>query len=153
MSHTLKFSFILIFLFIFEEIEAQSTKSETENRRLKYPSAISWYLSGPSGHSSISYDRFLTPHLNAEAGYALVSVHVGLKIHLWGASNRKWTPYLGTVLAYGLFPETNREYLPYFPLGIQFVGDNHLNFSFELAPIQPAFSAWNIVGIKFGYRW
>jgi hypothetical protein len=149
----LKLPFIVLFAFPMLEIHAQQSDDQKQNPRLKYPSGISLYGIGPNAVGSISYDRFLTPHLNAEAGIGFIGIHFGMKAHLWGGSQRKWTPYIGAAVARSLFPAVGVDFLPYFPIGIQFVGDNHFNFAFEIAPLQFEFLAWNLVGVKFGYRW
>jgi hypothetical protein len=149
----LKLSFLALFVFPIQRIHAQKSDGQIQNPRLKYPSGISLYGIGPNAVGSISYDRFLTPHLNTEAGIGFIGIHIGMKVHLWGGSDKKWTPYIGAAVARSLFPAVGVEFLPYFPIGVQFVGDNQFNFAFEVAPIQLEFLSWNLVGIKFGYRW
>ncbi|BDD15673.1 hypothetical protein MATR_24980 [Marivirga tractuosa] len=143
----------MLVVFSTQRIQAQQTESQDQNPRLKDSSGISLYGIGPNAIGSVSYDRFLTPHLNAEAGIGFIGVHIGMKVHLWGGSERNWTPYIGAAVARSLFPAVGLEFLPYFPIGIQFVGANHFNFAFEIAPLQLEFLAWNVVGVKFGYRW
>jgi hypothetical protein len=153
MKQILKLSLIMLVVFSTQRIQAQQTEIQDQNPRLKYSSGISLYGIGPNAIGSVSYDRFLTPHLNAEAGIGFIGVHIGMKVHLWGGSDKKWTPYLGVAVARSLFPAVGVDFLPYLPIGIQFVGDNQFNFSFEVAPFQLEFLSWNLVGIKFGYRW
>jgi hypothetical protein len=153
MKQILKLSLIMLVVFSTQRIQAQHSDRQEQNPRLKYSSGINLYGIGPNAIGSVSYDRFLTPHLNAEAGIGFIGVHIGIKVHLWGGSDKKWTPYMGAAVARSLFPAVGVDFLPYFPIGIQFVGDNQFNFSFEVAPFQLEFLSWNLVGIKFGYRW
>ncbi|WKV12265.1 hypothetical protein [Marivirga harenae] len=153
MSPILKNTFILFLLLLVEKVQAQKQDISTLNNREKFPSGLSLYAIGPNAVCSISYDRFLTYHLQAEAGIGFIGAHAGLKAHLLGGSARKWTPYVGVSIARSLFQTIGMEYLPYFPIGVQFAGDNRFNFAFEVAPLQLEFYAWNLVGIKFGYRW
>ncbi len=108
---------------------------------------------GPNVVGSVSYDYFLNSNLNAEAGIGFIGIHAGLKVHLWGGSaGKSWTPYFGAAITRSLFPSVGVDYLPYFPIGLHFAGKNRLNLSFEVAPLQLKFLAWNIAGVKIGYR-
>lgn len=132
---------------------AQTLVGQTENPRTKYRNGISIYAVGPNVLGSVSYDYFITPHLNAETGIGFIGVHAGIKVHVWGGkTDNRWTPYFGASITRSLFPSVGVDYLPYFPLGIHFVGNNQFNFAFEIAPLQLKFFAWNVAGVKLGYR-
>ena len=134
-------------------LSAISVYGQTDNPRIKNRNGISLYAMGPNVVGSFSYDYFLTPNLNAETGIGFIGIHAGLKVHLWGGRDDKsWTPYFGAAITRSLFPSVGVDYLPYFPIGIHFAGKNRLNLSFEVAPLQLKFLAWNIAGVKIGYR-
>jgi hypothetical protein len=134
-------------------LTVNTAQSQTSNPRKINPSGISLYAVGPNLIGSVCYDYFITPYLNAEAGIGFIGVHGGLKVHLWGGNdNKKWTPYFGASITRSLFPSAGVDYLPYFPIGIHYVGEKRFNFAFEVAPFQIKMLAWNVVGAKFGYR-
>jgi len=143
-----------IFLFIITiAFLAPTTYAQDKIPRMDYRNGVGLYFIGPNAVGSVSYDYFVTPHLNAEAGIGFIGVHLGLKTHFWGGrADKKWTPYLGASITRSLFPSVGTDYLPYFPAGINYVGENGFNFAFEIAPLQLNFLAWNVAGLKFGYR-
>jgi hypothetical protein len=123
------------------------------NPRAEYKNGISLYGVGPNAIGSISYDYFISPNVSAEAGIGFIGVHAGIKYHFGGTRpDLRWTPYFGGSFTRSLFPSVGLDYLPYFPIGLQYIGKNKFNFAFEVAPVQFKFSAWNVVGIKLGRR-
>jgi hypothetical protein len=131
----------------------QTVFGQTENPRIKFRNGISLYGMGPNAIGSISYDYFLTPKLNIETGIGYIGIHAGIKVHLWGGKiDSRWTPYIGAAVAKSLFHSVGVDYLPYFPIGIHYIGKKQFNFAFEIAPFQLKFFAWNFAGVKLGYR-
>jgi hypothetical protein len=148
-NHNLKKTSALLIIIL----SAITVYGQTENPRTKNRNGISLYAMGPNVVGSFSYDYFLTSNLNAEAGIGFIGIHGGLKVHLWGGkADKSWTPYFGAAITRSLFPSVGVDYLPYFPIGIHFAGKNRLNFSFEVAPLQFKLLAWNVAGVKIGYR-
>lgn len=145
----MKVILILIFFMLFAFV----IYAQDQNPRIAYRQGAGLYLMGPNAFGSMAYDYFFMPHLNAEAGIGYIGVHAGLKLHVWGGRDGKsWTPYLGAAIARSLFASVGTDYLPYFPAGINYIGKNGINFALEIAPFQLNFLAWNLGGVKVGYR-
>jgi len=139
---------ISVFIIMFQTAFGQS-----ENPREQYPHGISLYGVGPNLIGSFSYDYFITPHLNANAGVGFMGVHAGMNVHFWGGRvDKRWTPYVGAFIAWAPFDYIGVDFLPYFPIGIHYLGKNRFQFAFEIAPLQLQFQAWNVAGVKLGYR-
>lgn len=134
-----------------------------ENPREAFPAAISFYGGGPTFFASASLDVFLSPNVNMDFGAGFSGFYGGGKYHFKGHhADREWTFYTGLVIA-NLGEAVGTEYLYYFPLGYNYIGEKGLNFSIEALVIGEFLEdlffeegltyfipAWP--GLKIGYR-
>lgn len=127
--------------------------AQDNNPRREFRNGISVYAVGPNVVGSVSYDYFISPILNLEAGIGFIGVHGGFRLHLSGnRGEKRWTPYIGASIARSLYRSVGTDYVPYFPIGMHYIGKDQFNFAVEIAPLQLSFLSWNVIGAKAGYR-
>ena len=106
------------------------TKSYTNKnspRKLK-PLGVNIIAGGPSLIGA-SFDYFISPFLNIEAGGGYYGIFSGLKYHLAAYRNDPWTPYFGIQGTYSFEGKAGI----YIPGGFHFIGRKSFSFSFEFA--------------------
>lgn len=161
-----KIAFFLILFF-------NSISVWSQNPREDISVGINFIIGGPGFTTGVSFDGFITPSFNFEAGVSLGSaglisgpaIYSGLKYHLFGSSNSHFTPYggafiVGTSAAKSIFKDRPRGVLyGYFPIGIQYIATKGFTFGVEIAyllePKEILFSnnqhgGW--FGIKIGHH-
>ena len=128
------------------------------NIRHDRPFGVSVNALGPTMNilGSISFDYFIIPQLNLEAGLNGIDYYSGIKLFPVGHKKyRKLSPYIGATFCY--CPEFNggyTDYSGYIPLGIQYISKFGLSASAELAGVidkdnyMPPF----FIGFRIGYH-
>lgn len=110
-------------------------------------SSLSVNLGGPTYFISASLGQYLSDKAEYEIGLGLVGIYGGGRYHLLfknlGKEREFLSPYTGLFCSYGLLVDTTDSPLPvshttalYLPLGVQFHGLEHFQFSAEIAVVK-----------------
>ena len=155
---------LILLLFISTEIFSQNPRKD--NRF-----GLNFILIGNSLSLGISFDAFVSPSFDIEIGAGtgtggMISGRTGFagfNYHLFGKSNRNFTPYIGAFIGVAGSPTNYDQYkvqpskFVYFslPLGIQYISDGGFNVGLEIEIINEnkkiLFSKNKIAAI-FGFK-
>jgi len=108
-----------------KKVKSYSNKNCPRNLK---PLGINITAGGPS-LVGVSFDYFVTPFLNIEAGGGYLGLYSGVKYHLVAYRNDPWTPYFGIQGTYSFEGKAGI----YIPGGFHFIGRHSVSFSFEFA--------------------
>ena len=134
----------------------KSFTNKNSPRELK-PFGINITAGGPA-LVGVSFDYFISPFFNIEAGGGYYGIFSGIKYHLAAYRNDPWTPYFGIQGTYAFEGKAGI----YIPGGFQYIGNYGFSFSFEFAlwmemqeletnPIE-SLEYLGMLSLKAGYR-
>jgi hypothetical protein len=142
---------LLITLLIVISINSLSAQCGFSPRANSF--GINANFGGPGTIASASLDYFVTPAVRLETGIGFFpSAYGGVKIHPWGKTHARITPYIGAIANYSIGDTYSNGNHIMFPAGLHYIS-NHFSCSIEAELVVLSRTETFYWGaVSFGYR-